>query len=81
MTKENRVENPIKRAAVDLVHMMDYQHKMHEEGGYKAELFQKEYNAFIMDLIKKGYDHQTLLMYGEEYKTLSMSEYFEWRYI
>jgi hypothetical protein len=77
-----RKENPMKKAAISLVHMMDYQKKSHEMNDFEREIFREEYNEFVMkEIVKKGYDIQMLLMLGEEYKTLSMKDYMEWRYI
>jgi hypothetical protein len=79
---EERKENPMKRTAINLVNMMDYQKNSYEMNDFERQLFKEEYNEFIMnEVIKKGYDVQTLLMLGEEYKTLSIKDYMEWKYI
>jgi hypothetical protein len=80
MTDE-RKRNPIKAAAIDLVHMMDYMKNPERLRPYERELFREEYNLFIRDLMKKGYDMSTLLALGEEYKTLNLMDYREWVYI
>ncbi len=78
---EERKENPMKRIAINLAHQMDTERNIHKYNDWDKEGI-RQYGKEIRDEIwKKGYDVTTILHYAEEYKTLSMKDYMEWRYI
>lgn len=78
MNKENRVENPIKRAAITLAHLMaDEEREMND---WDREDNRKALVQLNNEIVQKGYDIGTVFHYAEEYKSLSMAEYMEWRF-
>ena len=83
--EETRKENPLKRFAIQLAHQMDDEKKIREEflPPWKEEEI-RECGRYLRDeIFKKGYASQigTIIHYAEEYKTLSIADYREWRFI
>jgi hypothetical protein len=76
-----KIENPMKKTAMALVHMMDHKKRLAEMDEYQRELFMEEYNNFLMqEIVLKGYSFDYLMLLGLEYRQLTLSEYMEWRY-
>lgn len=81
--QEEKVENPMKRLAINLAHAMSDERRMNWESMPEWKMNEiKAYGKEIRDEIwRNGYDITTILHYAEEYKKLSMKDYLEWRYI
>ena len=81
--QEEKIENPMKRIAMNLAHQMNDEKKIHYISMPQWKMDEiKAYGKEIRDEIwTNGYDIFTILHYVDEYKKLSMKDYLEWRYI
>lgn len=78
---EQRKENPIKKIAMHMAHLMDDQKRIYEMTEWEREGVREALTELNNEILKKGYDIMTIMHYAEEYKTLSMKDYFEWKYV
>lgn len=76
-----KVENPMKKVARQLAHIMDDQKKIHEMNEWDREGVREALKEIQDEILKKGYDIHTVMFLAEEYKTLSIKDYYEWKYI
>jgi hypothetical protein len=78
---EERKKNPKKQLAMHLAHIMDEQKRIHEMTEWDREGVREAHREITNEILKNGYDISTILYYAEEYKTLSIKDYYEWVYI
>lgn len=80
--KETRQKNPMKELAIHLAHAMDDQQRIYDEDLREHEIIEiRQYLSQInSEIIKKGFDVQTMLYLADQYKTLSWADYREWVY-
>ena len=78
---EERKKNPIKQIAMHMAHLMDDQKRIHEMTEWDREGVREALNELNNEILKKGYSISSIMFYAEEYKTLSVKDYYEWVYV
>ena len=81
MEKLERKPNPMKQLAMQLAHSMDDQERSHEMTDWDRKGVRECHNQICNEILKQGFNIDTIMRYAKEYKTLSMKDYIEWRYI
>jgi hypothetical protein len=75
---QKKEKNPVKQLAVQLSRQMDSEREMLSP--YEREELKEYGNQLRDEIFKKKYDITQVMYYVEEYKSLSIEEYFKWIY-
>lgn len=73
-------KNSMKQMAVELAHIMDDSQRYEEMTDCQQEEHRATQREINSQILENGYNINTLLYLAQEYKTLSIEEYFQWIY-
>lgn len=84
LLEEIRKENPLKRYAIQLAHQMDDEKRIREDflPPWQEEEIRECGKQLREEIFQKGFASQihNIMYFAEEYKTLSIARYREWKY-